>query len=123
MTGCVAWSLPKQTTSGSRIVPKAIQFIQVNQTTRSEILSTFGEPQQIFDDPRVTVYLWMVSRGVYAIGIPGPSFFVGKSGEIEQSEMFLILFDEHDRVQKFQLRRSPPEGVTQDFARHWANEH
>ena len=90
LTGCA------QVTSGWRIEPDSVSFIESGRTTRAEVLANLGPPLSEYDEERVLVYFWEVTGPTWmTYGIPGHTGALG--GGMSWGSFYVVL-DPEQRV-------------------------
>lgn len=102
LTGCVlAWPLSEdKVLTGRQLTDEQMVLITPKVTTKQQIIESLGTPRVIWEDTRVFVYDWDVRIGYFVFFAGGPGGgFVG-AGPIPKHYLFLVQFDENDRVRR-----------------------
>ena len=113
-TGCILLPIPtpeNEVLKGTQVTEEQLAFLAPNATMKSEVEARFGSPDIIWEDARLFVYNWVMRQGILIwalnvfIPVPGAGgvLFLGGGGgeDIPKRYMFLIQFDDQDRVQRF----------------------
>jgi len=104
--------------AGKQITEEQLSFLTTKVTTKPEVLDRLGNPIVIWENARVFVYNWKMRQGIllWAYG----AYYTGGFGmtDIPKQYLLLIMFDEQDRVQRFEravcpMNRSYSECLTE----------
>lgn len=94
--------------AGKQVTDEQLSFLTPSITTKQDVLERLGNPAVIWEDARVFVYRWDMRQGIlfWAVG----AYYSGALGmtDIPKKYLFLIRFDEQDRVQRFEQMVCPP---------------
>lgn len=88
--------------SGKQVKEEQFSFLSPSITTKQEVFERLGNPTVIWEDARVFVYRWEMRQGIlfWAVG----AYYSAALGmtDVPKKYLFLIRFDEQDRVQHFE---------------------
>ncbi|WAC06725.1 MAG: hypothetical protein OS130_10740 [Thermodesulfobacteriota bacterium] len=131
LNSCIPLALPiptgQKVIRGKQVNQEEMALLTPNVTTKKEVIDRLGEPFVRYD--RLFVYQWTVRWGYLPwILVPISPVPVGSSGntegikELTKDYGFLILFDEQDRVRRFEKMwlhgLNTPESL-ENFLREW----
>ena len=105
--------------SGKQVKDEQLSFLAPGVTTRQEVIERLGNPAVIWEDARVFVYRWEMRQGIlfWAVG----AYYSGALGmtDLPKKYLFLIRFDEQDRVQRFERTVCPSFRSYSDCLTEW----
>ncbi len=120
--GCIAVPVPtldREVLEGHPIYKVQIASWNPGITTKREVINQLGQPNVIWEDEQVFAYNWEVRTGklYWAVGVfPGAT---GGTEPIAKSNVFLVQFDDKDRVKRFEITTRPAFKKYGDFLMDW----
>lgn len=124
--GCLALPLPlpeDKVLTGTPVTPEQLSFLAVGRTTADEVTATLGQPNVIWEDVRVFIYIWDMRQGVlfWAVGGMAGGTTTGQAGmtDIPKHYLLLIQFDEKGRVLRHERTARPLTRSLSDFLVDW----
>lgn len=120
--GCCLLPVPTtedKVLAGKQVKDEQLSFLAPGVTTRQEVIERLGNPAVIWEDARVLVYRWEMRQGIlfWAVG----AYYSGALGmtDLPKKYLFLIRFDEQDRVQSYEQTVCPPYRSYSDCLTEW----
>jgi outer membrane protein assembly factor BamE (lipoprotein component of BamABCDE complex) len=108
--------------SGKQVKEEQLSFLSPSITTKQDVLERLGNPTVIWEDARVFVYRWEMRQGIlfWAVG----AYYSGALGmtDLPKKYLFLIRFDEQDRVRLFEKTVCPPYRSYADCLIEWVGD-
>lgn len=101
MTGCIVVPIsgPSETPLyGKRIKEQEITSVAAVGKSREEVISNLGKPTIELNDLRILVYPWMEDKGAWLILFFSAGGPFGGTGAVQENWLFLVAFDDKDRV-------------------------
>jgi outer membrane protein assembly factor BamE (lipoprotein component of BamABCDE complex) len=122
LAGCVA--LPISTRedkvlAGKPVTEEQLSFLVPKVTTKREVVDRLGSPNLIWQDARVLAYNWEMRQGILFWVISGYTTGAAGAEDIPKRYVLLILFDEHDRVERFERTVRPASMSYGKFIEAW----
>jgi outer membrane protein assembly factor BamE (lipoprotein component of BamABCDE complex) len=124
-TGCVMLPIPttERMLAGIEVTQEQLAFLVPKVTTKEEVIEHLGSPNVIWEDAQVFSYDWVVRQGVLVWMVGSYGAATGGIEDIPKRYSFLIQFDEHGRVQRFEKVVRPALKPYGDFLKEWVREH
>lgn len=122
LSSCIIIPIPSSShkvVSGEAVAAEQLRFLSLNSTTQAEVLDHLGAPDIIWEDARVFVYNWEISEGSFFWFFGG--YGAGNAGtwDISSYYMFLLQFDEQQRVTRFEAVERPAYTSYGHFLEKW----
>jgi outer membrane protein assembly factor BamE (lipoprotein component of BamABCDE complex) len=122
LAGCVMVPIPTaedKVLTGKQVTEEQLSFLTPRVTTKPEVLVRLGNPIVIWENARVFVYNWKMRQGIlfWAYG----AYYTGGFGmtDIPKQYLLLIMFDEQDRVQRFERTVCPMNRSFSECLTEW----
>jgi hypothetical protein len=109
-----------EVTSGTRIQAEDLWFVRPGQTTRDELVSSFGEPWAYYRDLGVVVYYWETLDGHWIGGVFDNEDSVSGSMDITRLHYLFVKLDDRDRVQNYDFMTASPNTPTKELVIRWS---
>ena len=125
--GCVVIPVPTaedRVLAGTPVRPEQLAFLTPGTTTRDDVARHVGQPNVIWEDARVHVYLWDMRQGIlfWAVGGMAGGTTTGNVGmtDIPKHYLLLLQFDDAGRLLRFERTSRPLNQPLADFLTEWA---
>lgn len=120
--GCVALPIPLPETKvleGRPVKQEQLAFLTPTVTPKTQVLEKLGEPNVIWEEANLFGYYWTMRCGVIIWAAGGG--YTADMGviEIPKRYVFLIQFDQKDRVRRFEKVAHPVFTADGEFLRQW----
>jgi hypothetical protein len=125
LAGCVVAPVPRlgrQVTYGAAIGPEDVRFIQPHQTTREEVIASFGEPWRYYEDLQVMVYYWETLQGWWIWAFCFPPGGAADAVEITRLRYLFVQLDALDRVERYGFVKPRRGRPTVTVAQEWISQ-
>jgi outer membrane protein assembly factor BamE (lipoprotein component of BamABCDE complex) len=122
LAGCIA--VPVSTRedkvlAGKPVAREQLAFLAPKVTTKREVIDRLGSPNVIWEDARVFAYNWEMRQGILFWAISGYTTGAAGAEDIPKHYVLLILFDDHDRVERFERAVRPGSMSYGKFIERW----
>jgi hypothetical protein len=122
LEGCVMVPVPTfndKVLTGKPVTDEQLSFLAPNVTTMDDVIAGLGNPDIIWEDARVFVYIWDMRQGIlfWATG----AYYTGAAGmkDIAKHYLLLIQFDEQHKVLRYDRATRPLSQPCADFLTEW----
>lgn len=95
---------------GTEIKAEALQWINIGETARVQVLEKLGEPDIDFAGQRAIAYAWSGQKGGVLMVAPNAA----SSAPIKSRRALMIRFDANDKVAAFSIIGRPTEIIPYD---------
>lgn len=103
--------------SGREVSKESLNFIQIGETTKTEISERLGSPTVLWEDKNIYAYNWKLLSGHFLWVLPGGAF---GAEDIDEDHILLIRFDRDDLVERFELTVHSPWDSYGDHLTKWS---
>ncbi len=102
MSGCIVVPYPHHhVLEGSELTTQSLEYLRLNETTRSEVLERLGPPDIDFADQNVIVYAWSGTASKFFFGAYHSPGTTGVLTRVRRA--LLVRFDAGGRVAAFSI--------------------
>ncbi len=120
--GCVVLPIPlpeNKVLEGRPVKQEQLAFLTPTVTPKAQVLEKLGEPNVIWEEANLFGYYWNMRCGViFWVAGGGGSADMGVV-EVPKRYVFLIQFDQKDRVRRFEKVAHPVLTAEGEFLRQW----
>lgn len=107
---------------GKKVLEEQVSFLTPGVTTKQEVLERLGNPTVIWENACVFAYRWEMRQGIlfWAVG----AYYSGALGmtDLPKKYLFLVSFDERDRVRQFGRKVCPSYRSYPDCLTEWVRD-
>jgi outer membrane protein assembly factor BamE (lipoprotein component of BamABCDE complex) len=106
VNGCLIIPIPtsqEEPLSGQEVTKEDLSFIQIGETTKTEISDRLGTPTVFWEDKNIYAYNWTMLSGRFFWAVGGGYRGAAGVSNIDEDHILLIQFDPNDLVKRFEL--------------------
>lgn len=120
LCGCLVVPTKEDTVlDGKPVTEEQLAFLTPKVTTQQEVVARLGNPNVIWEDQRIYAYNWVMRQGILFWALAGYTTAAVGAADLPKYHVFLIQFDEQERVIRFERVEQPWTQSYGDFLREW----